>query len=158
MITRTRGRRQGVTLMELLAVVILMGILAVVGIARFGRSASANFGSNGEARMLSLSMLRARRLAITTGDNHFIQFDAAAPTAATQYNVMQRTGSGDVLVEGPHLLNSDVTVVASEAEMDFTFEGEADGAYQVDFDGNGRSWQLNVVPITGAVSVAEVTP
>jgi prepilin-type N-terminal cleavage/methylation domain-containing protein len=156
--TMTRGRRQGVTLLELLAVVTLMGILAVIGTTRFGTSVSANFGSHGGARTISLAMLRAKRLAITTGDNHFVQFDAATPTAATQYSVMQRTGTGDVLVEGPILLNEDVTVIASDAEMDFTFEGEAAGAYQVDFTGNGRNWQINVVPITGAVTVAEVTP
>jgi prepilin-type N-terminal cleavage/methylation domain-containing protein len=157
-ITKTRDRRQGATLLELVMVVTLMGILAVVGTAHFGRSALANFGSHGEARTLSLSMLRARRIAITTGDNHFIQFDAVTPAAATQYSLMRRTGSGDTLVEGPHILNEDVTVVASDAEMDFNFEGEASAAYQVDFTGSGRSWQINVVPITGAVAVAETTP
>jgi len=157
-IERKRNRRRGMTLLELVMVVTVMGIVAVVGATRFGTSASANFGAHGEARALSLSMLRARRIAITTGDNHFIQFNAASPTAATQYNVMRRTGGGDVLVEGPYVLNEDVTVVASTTEMDFNFEGEAAGAYQVDFTGDGRNWQLNVVPITGAVVVADVTP
>ena len=158
MITRTRDRRQGVTLLELVMVVTLMGILAAVGTSHFGRSALANFGSQGEARTLSLSMLRGRRSAITTGDDHFIQFDAVSPAAATQYNLMRRTGGGDILVEGPHILNRDVTVVPSAIEMVFNFEGEAAAAYQVDFVGNGRNWRLSVVPITGAVIVAEVTP
>ncbi|MEO8493726.1 MAG: prepilin-type N-terminal cleavage/methylation domain-containing protein [Planctomycetota bacterium] len=158
MITRACHRRPGVTLLELVMVITVMGVLAVVGTTRFGQSASANFGSQGEARTLSLSMLRARRVAITTGDNHFIQFNAASPTAANQYSVMRRTAGGPVLVEGPYTLNKDVTVVASAAQMDFTFEGEAAAAYQVDLTGNGQNWQLNVVPITGAVAVAKVTP
>ena len=158
MITRTHRRRPGMSLLELLAVVTLMGILAVIGTTRFGRSVYANFGSQGEARTLSLSMLRAKRLSITTGDNHFIQFDAATPNAATQYSLMRRTGTGDTLVEGPSILNEDVTVVPSATEMDFNFEGEAAAPYQVDFTGNGRNWRLNVIPITGAVVVAEVTP
>jgi Tfp pilus assembly protein FimT len=145
-----------VTLLELVMVVTLMGILAVVGTSHFGRTALANIGSHGEARTLSLAMLRARRSAITTGDNHFIQFDASSPTAATQYSLMRRTGGGDTLVEGPHLLNQDVTVVASDTEMDFNFEGEAVATYQVDFIGNGHDWRVTVVPITGAVVVAEV--
>ncbi len=154
MIARKRNRRPGVTLLELVMVVTVRGILAAVGATRFGNSVNANFGSNGEARTISLAMLRARRIAITTGDNHFIQFDAANP--ATQYSLMRRTGGGPVLVEGPFVFNDGVTVVASTTEMDFNFEGEAAGAYQIDFIGKGRDWRLNVVPITGAVSVAEV--
>jgi prepilin-type N-terminal cleavage/methylation domain-containing protein len=157
-IARKLNRRPGVTLLELVMVITVMGIVAAIGAVRFGNSVEANFGSQGEARQLSLAMLRARRIAITTGDNHYIQFDAASPTAATQYSLMRRTGTGDVLVEGPHLLNDEVTVIPSAAAMDFNFEGEAAGAYQVDFNGNGRNWRLNVVPITGAVAVAEVTP
>ncbi|MBC8352934.1 MAG: prepilin-type N-terminal cleavage/methylation domain-containing protein [Planctomycetes bacterium] len=148
-------QRKGVTLLELVMVVTLMGIIAAIGTARFGRSAYANFGAQGEARTLSLSMLRAKRAAITTGNNHFIQFDA---TTATQFSVMRRIGSSSTLVDGPHLLNSDVTVVASTTEMDFTFEGEAAASYQVDFTGNGRNWRLNVVPVTGAVIVTDVSP
>lgn len=144
------------SLLELVMVVTLMGILAVVGTSRFGTSVHANFGSQGEARTLSLAMLRARRSAITTGDDHFIRFNAVSPAAATQYSLMRRTGSGDTLVEGPYLLNDEVTVIASHTEMVFNFEGEAAAAYRVDFNGNGRDWQLNVVPITGAVAVAEV--
>lgn len=158
MINRRHGRRHGVSLLELVMVVTLMGILAAVGVSRIGRSALANVGSYGEAHSLSLSMLRARRSAITTGDNHFIQFNAASPDAATQYSLMRRTGSGNTLIEGPHILNEDVTVIPSTAEMDFNFEGEAAAAYQVDFNGNGRNWRLNVVPVTGTVDVAEVTP
>ncbi|MDA1055504.1 MAG: prepilin-type N-terminal cleavage/methylation domain-containing protein [Planctomycetota bacterium] len=156
---KARTGRSGVTLLELVVVVTLMGILAAIGAARLGRSAFANFGSQGEARTLSLSMLRAERAAITTGDIHFIQFDAATPRAATQYNVMRRLTPGrDVLVEGPYILNKDVKVVATAAKMDFNFEGQAAAAYQVDFTGSGRNWRLNVVPITGAVVVTDVTP
>lgn len=155
---RSHYQRHGVTLLELVMVITLMGILAAVGTARFGRSAFANFGSQGEARGVSLAMLRAQRAAIKTGDNHFLQFNAVSPTAATQYSVMSRTGGGTALVEGPITFSTDVQVVPSALEMDFNFEGEAAGAYQITFSGSGRTWRLNVVPITGAVIVADVTP
>jgi hypothetical protein len=145
------------SLLELVMVITVMGILAAVGTARFGRSAYANFGSQGEARTVALGLLRAHRSAIKTGDNHFIQFNTASPTAATQYSLMRLASDGTTsLVEGPHVLNEDVRVVASAAELHFNFEGEAVAAYQVDFTGNGRQWRLNVVPITGAVIVREV--
>ena len=151
-------RRRGMTLLELVMVVTLMGIIAAIGTARFGRSAFANFGAQGEARGISLSMLRAQRAAIKTGDNHFLQFDAVSPNAASQYSVMSRAGGGTTLVEGPFVFGTDVQVLASAAVMDFDFEGEAAAAYQVDFTGEGRNWRITVVPITGAVNVAEVSP
>lgn len=156
---RTRHRRFGVTLLELVMVITVMGILAAIGTARFGRSAYANFGSQGEARKISLALLRAHRSAIKTGDDHFVQFNSASPTPATQFSVMRRASDNSTsVVEGPHALNEDVRVIASATELSFNFEGEAAAAYQVDFTGNGRNWRVNVVPITGAVTVSEVVP
>ena len=156
--TKHSGRR-GVTLLELVMVITIMGILAAIGTARYGRSAYANFGSQGEARTLSLALLRAHRSAIKTGDDHFVQFNAASPTAATQYSLMRRASDGTTsLVEAPRTLNADVRVIASATELSFNFEGEAAAAYQVDFTGNGRNWRVNVVPITGAVVVSQVAP
>jgi hypothetical protein len=72
---------------------------------------------------------------------------------------MRRASDGTTsLVEGPHVLNVDVRVIASATELHFNFEGEAAAAYQVDFTGKGRNWRVNVVPITGAVVVSEVPP
>ncbi len=153
-----RTRRTGVSLLELIMVVTVMGIVAAIGSARFGRSMYANFGSQGDARTVGLAMQRAKREAIKTGDTHYIQFNAASPSAATQYNVVRRASGGDVVVEGPTTLNVDVQVIASTTEMDFNFEGEAGAAYTVNFNGNGRRWQISVIPITGAISVTDVSP
>jgi prepilin-type N-terminal cleavage/methylation domain-containing protein len=157
--SRERKRRLGVTLLELVMVITIMGILAAIGTARYGRSAYANFGSQGEARTVSLVLLRAHRSAIKTGDDHFVQFNAVSPTRATQYSLMRRAGNGTTsLVEGPYVLNADVRVTSSAANLNFNFEGEAAAAYQVDFIGSGQSWRVNVVPITGAVVVSQVAP
>ncbi len=141
--------------MELLVVVMLLGIFTVLVTMRFGRSLLAEFGSQSESRVVSLALLQAQRASITSGDNHFVQFDGGT---ATNFRVMRRTGSGDVLVDGPQNFSSDVTVTVSHTEMEFTFEGQALAAYVADIVGVNRSWQVTVVPITGAVAVAEVTP
>ncbi|HRX79808.1 MAG TPA: type II secretion system protein [Pirellulaceae bacterium] len=153
-----RMRRSGLSLLELTMVITIMGIVAAIGSARFGRSAFANIGAHGDAQKVSLSMLRTKREAIKTGDNHYLLFNAANPTPATQYSVMRRGAGGNTLVEGPFLFSQDVQVIASVSEMDFNFEGEAAGSYQVNFNGTGRNWQLTVVPVTGAVIVTDVTP
>ena len=141
--------------MELLAVVTLMGIFAAVAISRYGRSVFGDFGSQAGARTLSLALLQTQRAAITSGDNHFLEFNSSTPTA---YSLKQRTGLGTVLVAGPYDLSADMDVAVSHTAMEFTFEGQALAAYVITISGDNREWQLDVIPISGAVRVTETTP
>ena len=77
----------------------LVGIFSVIATMRFGRTLLSEFGSNSEARVISMALLQAQRGSITAGENHFISFDS---DPATNYRVVRRTGGGDVVVEGPH--------------------------------------------------------
>ena len=113
----------------------------------------ADFGSRSEARQLSLALLQAQRASITTGDNHFVSFDAIT---ASNYCVMRVTGSGNTLVDGPHLLEPDSTVSVSATRMEFTFEGQALGDYTITLQGENRAWQMTVIRISGAVRVVEI--
>lgn len=140
--------------MELLAVVVLIGIFAAVGTARYGRSIFAEFGAQGEARELSLALLAAQRSSITTGENHFIEFNAAE---ATSYRLMRRSGAVDVEVQGWEPLSDDVTLTVSSTVLEFDFEGHALAAYTIDCVGEARSFHLAVIPITGAIQVTETT-
>ena len=148
-------QRRGVTLLELLAVVTLLGIFAAVAITRYGRSVFGDFGSQAGARTLSLALLQTQRTAITSGDNHFLEFNAAT---ATSYSLQQRTGTGTVLIDGPHDLSSDMQVVVSHTVMEFTFEGQALAPYVITIAGENREWQVDVIPISGAIRVTETTP
>jgi prepilin-type N-terminal cleavage/methylation domain-containing protein len=150
---KTKHERRGVTLLELLAVVVILGIVGSIAISRFGRTAFANFGSRAEARAISLALLHAKRAAILTGDNHYVLFDGAT---ATNYSLFRVTGSGDVLVDGPHALSDDVTITVSATRMEFTFEGQALGGYTIAVAGDSSTWQLQVTLINGSVQVAEL--
>ena len=149
-------KRRGVTLLELLVVITLMGILSSVVITRFGRTLLGNFGSQADARRISLDLLQANRRSITTGDNHFLQFSALSGKGMT-YDLIRRAAGGDELFDS-RTLSEDVTVTVSATVMEFNFEGQALGAYVVDLQGDNRSWQLAVIPISGAVRVTETTP
>ncbi len=151
-----RTRREGVSLLELIMVITLMGILAAIGTARFGRSVYGNFGAQGEARTLSLAMLQAKRAAIRTGDNHRILLDST--TSATSYSVQRQVSGAWTTLEGPIALSEYVTISSNRAGLEFNFEGEAMFAYEVKCTGGGRDWQLDVVPITGTVTVTDITP
>ncbi len=149
------SERRGVTLLELLAVITVVGVLAAVGMSRLGRSVLGDFGSQGQARLLSVALLHAQRAAIKTGDNHFVLFNAAA---ASSYQIMRRLNGVDTLVDGPHALSGDVTIAVSHTVMEFTFEGQALDAYSINLSGDHRVWLLTVIPINGAVLVQETTP
>jgi len=148
-----KNQRRGVTLLELLVVVTLMGIFSTVVTMRFGRTLFAEFGTQSESRRISLAMLHAQRAAITTGANHYVEFDG---TTATTFQVVRTTGP--TVVDGPTDLSSDITVTVSHTQMVFNFEGQALAAYVVDLVGVNRSWQIAVVPVTGAITVTDTSP
>ena len=89
-----------------------------------------------------------------SGDNHYVEFDGVQ---ATNYRLMRRSGSGPVEVQGWEPMSSDVTMTVSSTEMEFNFEGQALGAYNINLVGESRSFRVDVIPITGATQVTETT-
>ena len=146
-------RRRGMTLLELLAVVTLMGIFAAVAMARFGRSVFADFGAEADARKIGLAMLQAKRRAITTGSNHGVTLRPTSG-AATSFTV-DNIESG-ATVDGPYPLAATVTSTASP--MTFAFDGSAQAPYVVTLQGPNRKWQISVVPINGTIQTTDITP
>ena len=55
-----RTHRSGLSLIELLVVVTLLGVFATAALMRFGRDTFGDTGARSEARLLSLAMLHAR--------------------------------------------------------------------------------------------------
>lgn len=151
----SRKLRRGVSLLELLVVVVLMGIVTSVAAMRFGRSLFSEFGAEATVRELSLALLACQRAAIRSGDDHYVEFTLNG-TSATEYRIMRDDGAAGQLVDGPKPISSDVTVNVSNTTMRYDFDGAAGGAYHIDVTGINRAWQLDVVPITGTVQVGEV--
>ena len=147
------------TLLELLAVVTIVGIIAAVAAARVGRSIFAEYGAGAVAREISLDLLTCQRAAIATGDDHFLRFVVSGGKAVS-YRLMRDTGTGDVPVDAVKVISTDVTatITAPTNDMNFRFEGQADWAYQVDIVGVSRSYRVSVVPVNGAIQVTETTP
>jgi hypothetical protein len=135
-------------------VVTLMGIFAAVAAAHFGRTLFGDFGSQSDARRLSLDLLQTQRMAIRTGENHFVQFTLSGSNAAG-YQIFRRTASGNTAADNYRGFTPEVTVTVSHPVCEFTFEGEALAAYQVQMAGKHRRWQLSVIPVSGTVRVTE---
>ena len=147
------------TLLELLAVLTILGIMAAVASARVGRSIFAEFGSGAVAQELSLDLLTCQRSAIATGDDHFLRFVVSGGKVVS-YRMMRDTGTGDVAVDAVKPVSNDITVTitAPTNDMNFRFEGQADWPYQIDIVGVNRSYRVSVVPVNGAIQVTETTP
>jgi prepilin-type N-terminal cleavage/methylation domain-containing protein len=94
---RSRGRR-AFNLLELLAALAIVGLLAAAGFSRFGAGTLENVGAEGFARKLALDLLQARRRTIATGDNHYVQF-TIVDSKATSYTLYRRATGGDVVVD-----------------------------------------------------------
>ena len=148
-------RRRGVSLLELLVVVSIMGVVAIVAVARFGPTVFGDFGSQSDARRLSLDVLQAQRRAISTGDNHFLRF-ASVAGQITGYTLYRRTDSGPVQLDNFRAFSAQVQVTASDTEMEFNFEGQALAAYRVRLAGAHRSWEVTIVPASGTARVVEL--
>jgi Tfp pilus assembly protein FimT len=151
---RTKRKSFGFSLLELLAVVTFMGILAGVVIARNGRSLLGNFSSGGDSRRISLAMLEAKRRAITTGLEHAVEFSGSG--ADLQFSVISIDSFGSTtVVDGPMSMQDDLTVAMSHARMSFNFEGQAGGSYWITLTGPRKIGRIDVIPITGSVSYTE---
>jgi prepilin-type N-terminal cleavage/methylation domain-containing protein len=148
-----RWADHGFSLVELVAVLAIVGMLAAAGIMRFGYSTVDNLSGEGFARKLALDLVQARRRTIATGDNHYLQL---SPSAAnfTSYVMYRRASGGDVVVEQSRVRPSGVSASSSHATLEFDFDGAALASYSASVGGPNRTWTVSTVMATGAVQTA----
>lgn len=143
------------TLLELTAVVLIIGLVGAMAVTRFGGSAIADVGAQGFARRLAIDCQQARRRAISTGDDHLLRFIFSGGIAR-QYALYRAEIGGDVRVDDVRVVPDDVTVTTGGAtDVQFTFTGEAVASYSIAVQGPDRTWTVTVVQLTGQVFVDE---
>ena len=152
-------RRRGVTLLELLVVVTLMGTLSTVVVTHYGRDIFSDMGARSDAHRLWLDMQHAKALAIRNGNSFSVVFQEGSGGSLAGYRIDERTATGGQKTVGePSTFSSDIRVTATATAVDFTFEGNATTACSVNLQGPNRTWALNVVPLSGSVRISEVSP
>jgi prepilin-type N-terminal cleavage/methylation domain-containing protein len=149
---RPTGRR-AFSLIELAAVLVIVGLLAAAGLTRWGSNTVQNLSGEGFARRLALDLVQARRRTIATGDNHYLQLSPSAGSVAN-YTMYRRAAGGDTVVEQTRTVPSGVTASASHATLEFDFDGASLATYSMAIVGPNRTWTITTVMATGAVQTA----
>ena len=148
--------RLGYSLLEVIAVLALIGILAASAVVRLTPESISNFGAKTDARRVAVDLLQARRRAIATGDNHLLglTYDSGVIVG---YTVQKRLAdSSTVDVDTLRRFPDGVTVAVAPSAPEFTFEGAALAAYTITLTAPDRTWQVTVAQATGAAQVAEL--
>ena len=140
----------GMTLVEVLLVVVLIGIMSAVVITRLGSGGVGRPGVKASARRLALDLRHARSLAITEGINHYVSFDPQG------YTIFRRAGGSDVAVESYRTFPKGVAVSVSAGTAEFDPTGAALAAFQCDVVGSGVTYRVQVIVATGTTTVSEL--
>lgn len=154
-----RAVRGAFSLLELLAVVTILGVLVAAGFATMTTDAVANHSAGVAARQLALDLEQARRQAIATGSNHFLQFTLSGANI-TGYTLRRSNGAGSTAVDTYRAIPAQVTVTMSPSGSTspvMNFEGQAASSYTVTLAGPKRTWQVIVTAVTGRPRVTGPT-
>jgi len=140
--------RAGFNLLELMAVAALLGMLAVVSVARVTSGVSSNVASSSESFRVLAALRQARTLAIATGDDHLVRFNQAGGQV-TSYQLERDFGGTTQIVDGPYSFSEDLTITVVGGNPTFNFQGEATVAPVITFAGDDRTERITVVTATG---------
>ncbi len=153
--TESYRDRPGFSMIELVAVLALLGVMILVT-ATYSTGTLGNLGAKVEARRLAFDLNQARRRAIATGDNHFLQFTSSG-SSIVSYQIMRRfDDNSTTAVDDVYVFPGEVNVVSKANSAEFDFEGSASASYQINFNGSKRSYQVAVDLLTGTVNVTEL--
>lgn len=142
-------------MMELMAVVVILGIVGVIAAGSKMAATLSEVGSQTDANRLAVDLLCAQRRAIATGNNHYLKFNTLGGQIRS-YTCYRVLPTGDAAVDEPRTFTKNVAITGTSTRAEFTFEGSAIAAYQYTLEAPNRSWQVSVVPATGTVRVTEL--
>lgn len=148
-------QRRAFSLFELLAVVTVLGVVASMAVMKFGHDAYGTANAEGLVRRLALDISQARRRAIATGDDHYLQFNRVSGAVAG-YALFRDASGGDYQVDDTIAVPAGATVTTSADTWTYDFSGAlttSGTSSVIRVDDANFYWNLTVYHATGATSV-----
>ena len=142
--------------MELLAVMAILGVMVSAGFAVLRLDSTGNLGAETVAHTLATDLQHARRLAIRTGDDHYLVFTTSGGSI-TGYTIYDgnTTSAADAYRQIPDTVTVTISPAGSQSPS-LTFEGQASSSFTLTLAGPGRTFTVSVLAATGRPVVAEL--
>ena len=140
---------RAMTLIELIAVVTIIGILSAVVLMRLGGGSFGRPSVDAFSRQLSVDLRYTRSMAITQKVNHYLGFDSAG------YTIFRRD-SPDVVVNPRQPLPKGVGGSISAWNFEFEPSGAALAGYWANLSSSGVTYRVEVILVTGTTTVRKL--
>lgn len=154
---RRATARRAFSLIEMLAVLAIVGVLSGMAFMRFGTSYQTT-ATEGFVRALMLDLRQARARTISTGDNHYVLLSRTSGVV-TSYTLYRDTGSGDIVVDRTVAVPDGTTVTTATDQWEFEFDGglgTGTGSGTIVVAGPHYQWTIYVYRATGTMDAAKV--
>ncbi len=154
-------RKSGFTLVEIIIVVVILAIAAALAVPML--SSGSDMQLRSAANMIAADLEYAKSMAITTGQNHTVDFDVAND----QYEIRD---AGGIVIAHPVKAGFDYQIdireqldqvdlsaanFDSNPQVIFDSLGSPDNGGTVTLTASGYSMTVDVEPITGYISISE---
>lgn len=141
------NNRNGFTIIELVAIIAVIGILMAISLPRLGAIGKSTARTT--SRQLVADIRYVRRLAITGAKNHIVRFYPAGGPY-DEYKFFRKDGVLEEQVDEPRQIPEQISCTGTE-ELTFNPFGYASGSGLISISADGDQYDVNVVAATGRV-------
>jgi type II secretory pathway pseudopilin PulG len=137
----------GVTIIELMMIIAIIGMLTTISMPRIGHSDKHTAYTT--ARRIIADMRYARRLAITAAKDHVVRFSPVGGPY-TEYRIFRKEGAEEEQMAEPRQIPERITCTGTG---EFTFQplGNASSGGTVSLSAGSDEYDVNVIGATGRI-------
>lgn len=141
------NKEHGFTIIELVAIIAIIGILVVMSVPRLGAFGKSE--ARATSRQIIADMRYARRLAIATAKNHIVRFYPSGGPYS-EYRFFRIDGETEEQVGEVRQISEQIICTGTE-EITFNPLGYTSGSALISLRVGEEEYEVNVVAATGRV-------